>query len=75
MEKEIKAGQVYRHYKGNLYQVIAIATHTETEEKYVVYQGLTQEIWVRPLDMFQDVLPGGTQRFKLQNNFWGLGEK
>ncbi|MGB5444414.1 MAG: DUF1653 domain-containing protein [Psychromonas sp.] len=53
MKKEIKAGR-YRHYKGNLYQVEGVATHSESEEKLVVYRPLygEQSLWVRPLDMF-----------------------
>jgi hypothetical protein len=45
---------VYRHYKGNTYQVIGIAKHSETEEDLVVYRALhgTFGLWVRPLDMF-----------------------
>jgi hypothetical protein len=44
----------YRHYKGNLYQVIGVARHTETEEELVVYQALYGErgLWVRPRTMF-----------------------
>ncbi|MFQ3176154.1 MAG: hypothetical protein ACJAYB_001039 [Psychromonas sp.] len=53
MKKKIKPGQ-YRHYKGGLYRVENIATHSETEEKMVVYRPLYSEqaLWVRPLDMF-----------------------
>lgn len=53
MENSIKAG-VYKHYKGNLYEVLAVARHTETEEELVVYNALYGErgTWVRPLDMF-----------------------
>lgn len=49
----IQAGR-YRHYKGNMYQVIGIAKHSETEEDVVVYRALYGEcgLWVRPLDMF-----------------------
>lgn len=44
----------YRHYKGNEYEVIGEGTHTETEEKLVVYKSLYEPytIWVRPFDMF-----------------------
>lgn len=44
----------YRHYKGNEYEVIAIGTHTESLEKYVVYTALYEpyETWIRPFDMF-----------------------
>ena len=52
---EIKTG-IYRHYKGQLYQVFNVATHSETEEKMVVYQCLygNYDLWVRPLSMFQE---------------------
>lgn len=44
----------YRHYKGNEYEVIGEGTHTETEEKFVVYKSLYEPhtIWLRPFDMF-----------------------
>lgn len=44
----------YRHYKGKEYQIIGIATHTENEEKMVVYKALyaPYKIWVRPYVMF-----------------------
>jgi cyclomaltodextrinase / maltogenic alpha-amylase / neopullulanase len=44
----------YRHYKGNKYEVIGIATHSETLEELVVYRALYGErgLWVRPLTMF-----------------------
>jgi hypothetical protein len=46
----------YRHYKGGEYEVIDIATHSETEEKMVVYKTLYADhsLWVRPLDMFTE---------------------
>lgn len=45
---------LYQHYKGQFYQVLYVATHSETGEKLVVYQALYGEygIWVRPLSMF-----------------------
>lgn len=44
----------YRHYKGKDYEVIGIATHSETHEQLVVYRPLYGEgaMWVRPLTMF-----------------------
>ena len=51
---DVKIGKVYRHFKGNLYLVEGIATHTETEEKMVVYRALYGDcsLYVRPYDMF-----------------------
>lgn len=45
----------YRHYKGKEYEVIGVATHSETHESLVVYRPLYGEgaIWVRPLAMFE----------------------
>ncbi|WP_354622836.1 DUF1653 domain-containing protein [Psychromonas sp. MME2] len=53
MKKNIRMGQ-YRHYKGNLYSVEGLATHSETEEAMVIYRPLYGEqlLWVRPLSMF-----------------------
>jgi len=46
----------YRHYKGNDYEVIGVATHSETREPMVVYRPLYGEmgLWVRPLAMFME---------------------
>ncbi len=46
----------YRHYKGNDYEVIGVATHSETREQLVVYRPLYGEgaLWVRPLAMFTE---------------------
>jgi hypothetical protein len=44
----------YRHYKGNLYEVIGVARHSETGEEVVVYRCLYGDysLWVRPVTMF-----------------------
>ena len=49
---------IYRHYKGNLYQVLHTAKHSETEEALVVYRCLYGEygVWVRPLVMFSETV-------------------
>ena len=67
---ELKKGGIYRHFKGNLYQVLFEATHSETMEEMVVYQALYGErgIWVRPKNMFTEKIErDGTwvQRFML----------
>lgn len=57
---------LYRHYKGKHYEVIGVAKHSETAESLVVYRPLYGErgLWVRPLEMFIEILPNGTKRFE-----------
>ena len=54
MENELKIHGVYRHFKGNLYFVEGVATHSETGEELVVYRALYGErkLYVRPKEMF-----------------------
>lgn len=54
---EIKTGR-YRHFKGNEYEVIGVAKHSETLEPMVVYRALygDGEIWVRPASMWNDTV-------------------
>lgn len=67
---ELQRG-IYQHYKGKLYQVLHVATHSETEEKLVVYQCLYGDysIWVRPLSIFTESINTSddreVERFKL----------
>jgi len=51
---ELHAGDLFKHYKGGLYQIVTKAVHTETEESMVVYQALYGEfkVFVRPESMF-----------------------
>lgn len=53
--KEIVEGGWYRHYKGGIYQILCVATHTESGEEQVIYKGKTKgRIWARPKSMFMD---------------------
>jgi hypothetical protein len=68
----IKTG-TYRHYKGNEYEVIGVATHSETNEQMVVYRTLYGDfsLWVRPLAMFSETLNHNGQDLK---RFEWIGE-
>ena len=52
----VHRGQIYKHYKGNLYLVLEVATHTETKEELVIYCNVKNkaQIWARPLKMFEN---------------------
>ena len=67
--KSIIIGNLYEHYKGLSYKVIAIARHSETLEEVVVYQACygAKDVWVRPVTIFTETITinGKTQpRFK-----------
>jgi hypothetical protein len=60
---------LYRHFKGNLYEVLGVATHSENSERLVVYRPCYGEraLWVRPLEMFTgevDTPAGRVPRFR-----------
>ena len=62
---EIKLGK-YRHFKGNVYEVIGIAKHSETLEEMVVYRALYGEggYWVRPVGMWHEEITRDGKTFK-----------
>ena len=57
MDEKILPGK-YRHFKGGEYEVLFVATHSETLEEYVVYRALYGEnkIWVRPAAMWNETV-------------------
>ena len=61
----IKKGR-YRHFKGNEYEVLFVAKHSETLEEMVVYRALYGEggIWVRPAAMWEEEIERDGRRFK-----------
>lgn len=73
MRPSPKPQEMYRHFKGNVYQIRCLAKHSETGEMMVVYQAMydTFQIYVRPLDMFMEEVdrsryPDVKQRYRFE---------
>ena len=71
--EEIKLGK-YRHFKGNEYEVLYLARHSETLEEMVVYRALYGEhgVWVRPANMWNEIVDRDGIK---QKRFTYIGEK
>ncbi len=61
----LKTG-IYQHFKGNYYQVLYIARHSETEEYMVVYHPKEniEDVWIRPLSMFDETIERDGKKLK-----------
>lgn len=65
--QKIEVGKTYKHYKGNIYKIIALGKNSENLEEMVVYQSVkNNQIWIRPASMWNEVINNnGTLRFTL----------
>ena len=71
--RDIKLNAIYRHFKGDKYLVIDLVTHSETNEKCVLYRKLygDMSLWVRPVSMFlsevdHEKYPNVKQKYRME---------
>ena len=66
----VKPGKRYRHFKGGIYEIRGLGTHTETGESMVVYSDKNDKVWIRPEKMFRETVDtpaGKVKRFTLMS--------
>lgn len=57
MGRELVKDGLYKHFKGNVYQILELAQHTESADVLVVYKNVeTDVVWARPLEMFDSLV-------------------
>jgi hypothetical protein len=69
----IKKGK-YEHFKGGVYKVLGVAHHHEDLEVFVIYQGIDEKVWIRPISMFTEMVSNpkeySAQRFTRLPNWY-----
>jgi len=56
-----KPGELWRHFKGSVYQIVTVAVHTDSGERFVIYRSNNGKLWARPLEMFLEEVPEGKE--------------
>lgn len=71
---ELVVGGIYRHFKGNHYQVIGFGRHTENGQELIAYRSMKETIpfrlWFRPPEIFLGLNEQGVRRFELVSDDW-----